>query len=145
MNKICIALAALILTGCANVPKTTEELLARSENVKEVETEASVPVSTAFGNMVSKANECWAKENLIVTALPFEKESGRARLSVRSAPALLQETIVFTVVDLRPKSDKATSITARSLHFKDKTPLPGMLDLPNLKQWAEAKEVTCGM
>lgn len=144
-TTIPLLLSALLTTACASPPMASSLLASlRPEKVVEVDFDLSVPASVAYRNIFAKAQQCWGRSHrsLIVERDAFNTQGGFGQISVSSSPEILIPAMVMTVIQIYPDGSEVR-IRGRSLKSKVRNFDPEM-DLPNLKYWAEGKDIPCG-
>lgn len=145
-TTIPLLLCALLSTACASPPLASSLLASlRPEKVVEVDFDLSVPAAVAYRNIFAKAQQCWGRSHrsLIIERDAFNTQSGFGQISVSSAPDIMIPAMVMTVIEIYPGVGSEARIKGRSLKSKVRNFDPEM-DLPNLKYWAEGKDIPCG-
>lgn len=134
------------MAGCASTAKTSGELMKLPpESVMEVDFTVSVPAPIAYKNILAKARKCWNGSHrvVVIEEAPFGEDIAVARVAVKTPGAILIPRMMMTIIEITPEGEKAARLNGRSLRSKIRSFNP-QADLPNLKHWAEGKDVPCG-
>jgi hypothetical protein len=150
MKKLLIVLAAAILAGCANAPRSRDPavLLAdtTSPDVVRYEGVVDVPFDTAFRNLLREARLCWARGSMtgflganwtVDHDVDASKKSGSIYVLDRG----VGQGIVFTSVDVQGQGER-TRIKGAAVNPRGAT-LPGAPEMPLLPKWAAGEKTPC--
>jgi hypothetical protein len=150
MRLAMICMAAAVLVGCANAPRSRDPsvLLAdtTSTDIVRFEGEVAIPFDTAFRNLLREARQCWSRASLtgflganwtVDHDVDSSKKEGSIYVSDRGAG----KGIVFVSLDVKGQGDR-TRIKAAAVNPRGGT-LPGAPEIPLLPKWANGEKTTC--